>query len=353
MSKNITILEGSTSKQFGNAKKLRTNMSGGGTCDWVPEDEVQLTTKHITENGTYIAADEGYYGYSQVTVNGIGGTTYTAQDGDQLGGDPLLPAEDYYIDEYGNVVLLPSAIGFTLPPSKLNYENGEHIVLTGANVRAYRNDGVTWESSDYPGGIVPLSELTIVPATADYSQSSGESHAISDLFNKEIYFKKDSAQTIRNYPRRHYVVMGASFAVGPSSGGCWFIAAASEPLTGRYYKKQLGGQITDDRPYSLAGSYTYDNKTVYYNTHASSADTSYDVPNNEGITFNEWQNNHGKMAWTMIYGTITASGEAEIAVKWNRPYDGKELATTFDIQINSGETTSESEFEGGGGGHDI
>lgn len=55
-------------------KILRTNLQGGGTCDWVPEDETQLIPKVITQDGVYKASDEmgNIYGYSQVTVQGIG-----------------------------------------------------------------------------------------------------------------------------------------------------------------------------------------------------------------------------------------------------------------------------------------
>ena len=55
-------------------KRLRTNLQGGGTCDWVPEDETQLIAKVITQDGVYEASDEGndVYGYSEVTVQGIG-----------------------------------------------------------------------------------------------------------------------------------------------------------------------------------------------------------------------------------------------------------------------------------------
>lgn len=55
-------------------KLLRTNLQGGGTCDWVPEDETQLIAKVITQDGTYNAFDElgDIYGYSEVTVQGIG-----------------------------------------------------------------------------------------------------------------------------------------------------------------------------------------------------------------------------------------------------------------------------------------
>ena len=82
MSKNITIQEGGVGKAM-TADKLKTDLQGGGTCLWVPEDETRLTTKYITENGTYKAADDGYYGYSEVIVSGQGTATGTDGDGDE------------------------------------------------------------------------------------------------------------------------------------------------------------------------------------------------------------------------------------------------------------------------------
>ena len=70
MSKNITIKEGGTSRSF-TADKLRTNLSLGGTCDWVPIDEVdqyvELEELHVTENGTYYPSEK--VGISAVYVD--------------------------------------------------------------------------------------------------------------------------------------------------------------------------------------------------------------------------------------------------------------------------------------------
>ena len=81
MSKNITIQEGGIAKYI-TADKLKTNLVDGGTCLWVPEDDVSLGTKYITENGTYLAETDGYYGYESVTVYNIGTVYGTDDDGD-------------------------------------------------------------------------------------------------------------------------------------------------------------------------------------------------------------------------------------------------------------------------------
>lgn len=73
MSKNITIAEGSQAKNFSYVSKIRTNKMGGGTQDWIPEDEAgmyaNLGVAEITENGTYRASDENLDGFSEVAVS--------------------------------------------------------------------------------------------------------------------------------------------------------------------------------------------------------------------------------------------------------------------------------------------
>lgn len=77
MSKNITIAEGNQAKNFYNASFLKTNLIGGGTQYWVPEDEAgkyaNVDEITITENGTYSARDEDLDGFSSVRVNVAGG----------------------------------------------------------------------------------------------------------------------------------------------------------------------------------------------------------------------------------------------------------------------------------------
>lgn len=64
MAKNISILEGRKSRNFSQTKKLRTNLVGSGTQDWVPEDEAgdycDFESIEITENGIYMPQGHGY-----------------------------------------------------------------------------------------------------------------------------------------------------------------------------------------------------------------------------------------------------------------------------------------------------
>lgn len=111
MAKNIVIAEGTQGKTFTGVEKIRTKLQGGGSQNWIPEDEageyaklkaltvrangeyiasrdnvagyksvkvtVKANTKSISvdHNGTYNAADEDIDGYSSVSVNVTGGGT--------------------------------------------------------------------------------------------------------------------------------------------------------------------------------------------------------------------------------------------------------------------------------------
>lgn len=73
MAKDITIQEGGVARNFTGVEKLTTNVIGGSTQNWVPEDEAEnyVETGHlrVDENGHYNASDDGYIGYGEVDVN--------------------------------------------------------------------------------------------------------------------------------------------------------------------------------------------------------------------------------------------------------------------------------------------
>jgi hypothetical protein len=71
--KNIVIAEGTQGKTFTAVEKIRTKLQGGGTCNWIPEDEAgdftNLKNKTIRENGEYLPSADNCTGYKKVTVN--------------------------------------------------------------------------------------------------------------------------------------------------------------------------------------------------------------------------------------------------------------------------------------------
>lgn len=178
MSKNIIIQEGGQPKTL-TADKLDTTLSGGGWQDWIPEDNVPLGTKSITEDGTYKASSENLYGYSEVTVRGIG----TATGKDSNGNTHVIST-----DTQGMLVdkILPERIIITTLPTKLIYADGESIDLTGMVVTAYKGDGTIWTDDQHPDGIIALADITYEPTVADIDAPGGVTYMIV-TFNERVY----------------------------------------------------------------------------------------------------------------------------------------------------------------------
>ena len=205
MSKNIVIQENGVAENL-TAEVIRTTKEGGGTCDWVPEDEVQLTKKVIKKSGEYKAEDDGFYGYEEVTVEGHetddvktkrktitqNGVYYAKDDGvyafssvyinvkgsgkhdDGEGGyvipDPSGSDGSAIVgeNENGNEEMawvedgevkrheLASYILLDTPPNKLEYRDGERINMAGAVVRGYLKDGTPYKNSSYADSVLPF-----------------------------------------------------------------------------------------------------------------------------------------------------------------------------------------------------
>lgn len=69
MSKSVIIVNNGATETWEKVDAIRTNVIGGSTADWVPEDSTIKQDKTIVLNGTYAAADEGLYGFGNVNVN--------------------------------------------------------------------------------------------------------------------------------------------------------------------------------------------------------------------------------------------------------------------------------------------
>lgn len=188
MAKNVIITEDGNSKTISNATRIRTALEGGGTCDWIPKDDVPLQELTVTEDGVY-DPEEGYYGFSQVTASGVGtvveGTliektvikngTYNITDesgnpygyskitvnvdtsdddsgGGSGGSNPVVGKDEdgndtmAETDDDGNIVMtaLPTEIKVIIPPTKLEYNRYEEVDYSGISVYAYISKAIHW-----------------------------------------------------------------------------------------------------------------------------------------------------------------------------------------------------------------
>lgn len=350
MSKNITIQEGGIAKQL-TVDKLKTNLVGGGNQLWVPEDEVQLTTKTITENGTYKASDDGYYGYSEVTVSGVG----KVSGKDPTTGEDVVVTTD---PETGDIVeeTVPSSIEVITPPTNPYgiYTNGATIGTEGMVVKAYLVSG-----GEY--GTVPNAKITLDPTTAVYDPSTdigGSGKATSSLDTspwQQPIVIGSFATIIEDYTAegyhyrttRDYSGSGVVLTVGIESSQerLYLLFASSETgktatsISTTVVTDPQGNETTRTRTttYSLGSSYSLNDNTVYYYVLQDFLYSNYN-PSVTGpvSTHNGIFGNDNAAAWTMIYGDIEpvqAGSHQEITVSWPRPGDGKVLTDTFEILV--------------------
>lgn len=334
MSKNITIQEGGIGKQL-TANKLKTNLVGGGTCLWVPEDETRLGAKHISEDGTYKASDDGYYGYSEVTVSGIG--TVTGKDPDGSGDDATATVDP----ETGEIVItkLPYSISVVTPPTVTEYSDGATIDFSGMVVKGYLKSGDLWTDSSHPNGVIPISELTLPVTVADADETTGatvQSDLVPEAFPYAsvglIAADKENARPGEPTLRMISYTADAVTLFWPSQDSTIGVAASDSP--GQEYTEvdsmPDGSSKTDTG--SLNRTYEHLGKTVYYKGWGTGWGYSNYTVNSVSPDATAVQAySYGELAWTMIYGEITPGGQV-IPVQYMS--GEKTLESSFTITVN-------------------
>lgn len=338
MSKNITIQEGGLAKQI-TVDKLKTNLGGSGTCLWVPEDEVQLGTKTITENGTYKASDEGLYGYSEVMVSGIG--TVTGKDPDGSGDDAKATVDP----ETGEITVtkIPSSIRVIEPPTNPYgiYRDGQAISKDGMVVKAYLESG-----GEY--GMVPNDEIALNPTVAIYDASRDEpAGGTSTLGGESIDYIASSVYSAGKLPESS--LLGTKYIIdGGSDLRCYRIPANSVHTiviskTQFTITRELingDGSITRTETGSTSGV-TSESGTTFY-TASWNPTRIDDYPYFSPSAPMADKNYRNEEAATIFYDGDTTSQPAgspqTITVSWPRPGDDKVLETTFEILVAPGYT---------------
>ncbi len=306
MSKNIVIQEGGQGKQL-TVDKLKTNLVGGSTCLWVPEDETTLGTKIITENGTYKAGDDGYYGYSEVTVNGIG--VAKGKDGD--GDDAVV----YTDPSTGSLVeqKIPSSIEVVTPPTNPYgiYQDGQTITKDGMVVKAYLASG-----DEY--GTVSNDEITIDPTRAVYDASHDESGKYTgdgitaQRYISNAYPDQPNGSWYECVPGFYITIPSFSFLLTRYNNRVYAASVDGSTVTCSYNVRYEGG--------STSGSL---NCSAYFSVMAATEHFEFVPESTSDLT--------GK---TINDLTPEPSGSRQTnTVSWPRPGDSKVLEATFEILV--------------------
>ena len=346
MSKNISIKEGGTGRGF-TARRLETALEGGGSCLWVPKDEVRRVSKSVDKNGTYEAAAEKAYGYSQVHVyvKGGGSATGKGPDGNEY---------TVTVDDLGELTetKVPSSIMITTPPNYTGpYGDGAIIGFEGIEVTAYDAEGNSM-------GVVPFNELVFPVTVARYDPDAGGSSIDpsllydSSVFSFPFFFLDggELSYTAGNGTYHYkYKSDGPMVCIRLSDGYYSFYAFSSES-GGTVYSKLWTNQ--QDEPewtgqeIGLARS-TKTGFRYYYNATSEFnffKDVSGQYINDIGVTGIS-QNNISDIAQIIFNGT---SGGVQIPVQWPRPGDGKILSDTFDITVVDVSPSTDDDESGNG-----
>ena len=247
-----------------------------------------------------------------------GGYEYTAEV-------PLSPGS------YG----LPESIEIITQPTKLTYEDGEMIDLTGAVVSAKKANGETWTSSQYPNGHIPLGELIVEPNKAGQYTAMSADVSFNQLKQPLQFAYRSDFDTYQADTRCAFITAASDAATGDIPFVYYFWSFASkEPFHMTNTKTGLTYNAT---------SYTINGRTFYHYANYGTAfgttpivrlikdDTNY---NSYGPYSTEISPGPDvpPACYAILYGE---SGEADtIKLSWKRPIDQKELTTSLHIDVN-------------------
>ena len=374
MSKNISIAEGGVAKQL-TVDKLKTNMYGGGSCIWVPEDVVNLGSKTIKQSGVYKASDDGYYGYDKVVVEGAG----IAVGLDPNNSGEYVAAQTDPVTGKLTLSYLPYKINITTPPSKLDYNDGENIQYNGIVVKAYLKSGEIWQGTGYANGVVPAQELIFPVIKADieksYLKSEIEDTSVlhyptlntvsytSGATASETIYVEDppGGKNTQQWHETRYTVQSDGsiykFALIDQSGYIGTAFVSKRDIRGTieqaiWRKNVITGEYTEvwvGRGDMIRSSCLYDGGRIVYAVEGyfdhKEDGKSVDAPINiipDGATRYYTECDYG---YILLYGTpMSSQAKQDVPVQWNRPVDGTLLEAMFQISV-SGQIDNENSNE--------
>lgn len=319
------------------AHHLETLLSTTGSCQWVPEAEVSLGTKYINvDNKTYKAADDGKYGWSQVTVSGISIT----KDGDTI---------THTDGEGTKTYKLPHHIEVYQLPYYLVYPDGHDIDFTGMIVKAYNENGTVWTDADHPDGVIPFEEL-ILPVTKADKDAVEDAVWVRVLNGRQVEVCK-RIHIIQNYGGELNqdvvnqcppdavicIVDGLCCACSDIQNYAISYAFSNDGL--HMYDSNRGKQgFTDLNTQTFFPSVVTGEKMYYayipgYDWVGGNDDpwAKTDVPQltNSGL-------DRDTTIDIALHGDGAPTGGQPIPVQWHRPWDGELLETRFYITIAPG-----------------
>ena len=376
---------------------LELKKQGGGTEYFVRKNDVKLGTKSVTQNGTYTAAADNKYGFSQFSVNvrgaagssnGIGkpsgsdvtttkpgggldldGVTLPGGSGSSVVGTDPTTGNDYAVgvDEDGQLVNtpVPSGIKIVTPPTKTAYTYQENMDYTGIVVAAKKKDGTTFTDARYTNGHIPMGELIFPVEKAP--AGSGDEREIEINPNQTLVcaYTTSAMATFRGSTR--FGVTSIShpvFAVwiGDNvAGGGWYAPylASTTPFSITGVDVSGNGYTANSVPYTGPNGESWFIDPLDGGGGGNIDITNFSVPTVKWGTYSPtgevYLASNTTFANLVLPHASSAGGTVAIPVKWLNPYTGDTHQDTFQITStpstgSSSTTTGSSGTEGSGGG---
>lgn len=241
----------------------------------------------------------------------------------------------------------PVRIVVAKQPNKLEYYNGALISLNGAKIVAYTESGQVYEADGYRAGVVPNSELKLIPAHANKDSGSTIKKYIYD--GHKIYTSTVASWSY-HYAGRPYddydTVTSSGLLVAYGSVLYVFSKSQGTSASGNW----ISGSTGTGNPYTFSAhireSYRIDGEEkVFY--HGAGGHT-YCSTDSENIT--RWSGTLpvsdaiglGEIARILFESEdpTEVTTIQEIQIEWETPY-GDTLTTSFEITVKD---------TGGGGG---
>lgn len=324
------IKEGGRSRAF-SAKRIITPLTAGGECQWILKNDVAVGEKTVNvDNKTYRAADDGLYGYSQVTVSGItitktidpsGNEVITHEDGD------------------GTVTeVVPSLISVTKRPDRLGYRIGDTIDYTGIVVHAYAADGTDM-------GEIPFNEL-IFPEdkvrSIYYSDGNGinaKTIYYTPHWNRQVWVVGIPGKPVGTVDQE--LIYSCSEILGSKDGrpATYMGTSPGTLLATRYNGSNYLACLTGTNKADLAVYYTAEREAQVIKYGWMFAGGSSGVIQNKKFSGAGFRDSITDLPVStrnpldVSTDTLSPSSIMAVPVQWERPGDNELLKTSFDINI--------------------
>ena len=395
MNKNINIKEGNITRKLAPIDKLKVNTTDNKESVWVPSEKASTGVLHASENGIYIASEDGYEAYSEVIVrvtkDSFEGDTsfddwdYETPDMDLSNWDPET-IEDFELDHDGfddvfnnddewkdidkpidikmdnpkikdtkisgidpvtgnemevgldedgylTESTLPSSIKIVVPPDKRQYVEGQPILFRGMVVKAYTADGNLWTDAGHNDGVIPHSELTFPVTIAHAGEGGGRYYDVASSSLLDYSVPINTSFSYEDPWHKDGVVCNVE-------NGVVAILLQSADSQGTEYHYYINciiaskeSRIKYKQNYLSLSQYTYNGRTVYYKEFFETNQISTLTSGHAigDMTLRDYSHDYAKIAWTMIYGDIRQEGNT-VPVQYTRS-DGEVLEDSFAIEV--------------------